>query len=102
MFKIVDFQEVGVFLWICRFGYLWIWKIRQFVNLSICKSFLTPPEKLPFFSSPCKGDRNTPNLVQSSPLFKGSTCEAGEGLEPIKNFELRMNNICVPKLLTPN
>ena len=45
-------------------------KIRQFVNW-----FLTPPLR----SSPCKGDRNAHNLVQSSPLFKGSTCGAGEG-----------------------
>ena len=50
--------------------------------------FPTPPEKLSFFSSPCKGDRFAPKLVQSSPLFKGSTCGAGVGLKAkrIKNF----------------
>ncbi len=51
------------FLLICGFGYL------------------NPSEKLSFFSSPCKGDRFVLLLVQPSPLFKGSTCGAGVGLE---------------------
>ncbi len=38
--------------------------------------FPTPPLR----SSPCKGDRFAPKLVQSSPLFKGSTCASRGGV----------------------
>jgi len=83
--------SISVDLQIWLFG-----DLGKSVNLLICKSinwFPTPSLR----SSPCKGDRFAPlliqfapKLVQSSPLFKGSTCGAGVGLVPIKNLELRI------------
>ncbi len=43
-----------------------IWEVDDLIIWLV--GFLTPPEKLPFFSSPCKGDR----------------------FAPIKNFEFRI------------
>ena len=55
----------------------------EFADLVICGvGSLTPPKNCRFSRPLCKGDRNAPDLEQSSPLFKGSTCRmAGVGLE---------------------